>query len=111
MVRADRFSLRRATDEALEDLPSDSSVDDNIQEPNAAGTAAPQLIDEDPICSYDVSGNGIFSAAVSKAVERFEIKETEKIAQTYEFVQSEVDDHTGYVADDDEFELVSHADV
>jgi hypothetical protein len=105
--RADQFSLRKDTHEALEDLHSDSS----IGEPNAVSKAALSLVEEDPMCSYDVTGNEIFHAAVSHAVELFEVKETEKIVKTYEFVQPEDEEHLGYVADDDEFEIVSHADI
>lgn len=53
------------------------------------------------------AGEHLLSAALNKAVERFETKETEKLVMEYEFV----DEHEsvcadGYIADEDDYEFV-----
>jgi hypothetical protein len=98
-------AFRYDVNEILDKGASDSSADEAICEPSAANTQ-PELLEQD-VLSYDASGNNILSAAVSKAVEKFETKETEKLVKEYEFVFEEREPSTGYVADDD-FEMVSH---
>lgn len=53
------------------------------------------------------AGSQILSVAVTQALERFENKETEKLAKEYDFV----DGKDGYVADadEDEFEIIDGA--
>jgi hypothetical protein len=88
--------------------PSDSSAgEEDIQE----ASAAPE-IDAGIAYSYDAArgpggGSQILSIAVTQALERFENKETEKLAKEYEFV----DGRDGYAADadDDDFEIINNA--
>lgn len=88
--------------------PSDSSAaEEDVKE----ASAAPEP-DADIVYSYDAhrgpgGGSQILSIAVTKAVERFENKETEKLAKEYEFV----DGRDGYLADadEDDFEIIDDA--
>lgn len=68
--------------------------------------AAPEVITDIPedIHDYDVSGHTLLSDAVTQAVEKFETKETEKIAREYEMVSPEVE--SGGCIAEDGFELV-----
>lgn len=89
---------------------SDSSAgEEEIRE----ASAAPDL-DANITYSYDAvrgpgGGSQILSMAVTQALERFENKETEKLAKEYEFV----DGRDGYMADadDDDFEIVDGASL
>jgi len=91
--------------------PSDSSADEDVHDASAAPEPAS---DAGVMYSYDVShgpakGSQILSLAINKAVERFENKETEKLAKEYEFIDARENDADGeYSADDDDFELVEH---
>lgn len=87
---------------------SDSSTEEDVKE----ASAAPEP-DAGYTYSYDAprgpgKGSQILGIAVAKAVEKFETKATEKlIKEEYEVVSNEKEDtHTGYAADDDDFELV-----
>lgn len=86
---------------------SDSSTEEDIKE----ASAAPEP-DAGYTYSYDAPrgpgrGSHILGIALAKAVENFESKAMEKLVkEEYEVVGSEKDTHTGYAADDDDFELV-----
>ncbi len=97
---------KRARGNALDTAGvSDSSAgEEEIQEASAAPDP-----DADITFSYDAvrgpgGGSQILSMAVTQALERFENKETEKLAKEYEFV----DGKDGYTADgdDDGFEII-----
>ena len=87
---------------------SDSSADEDVKEASAA-----PVPDAGIAYSFDAprgpgQGSEILTMAINKAVERFETKATEKLVKDeYEVVAKEVEPiHTGYAADDDDFELV-----
>jgi len=79
--------------------------------------AAP-VPDADVMYSYDAAagpgkGTDILSHAVSKAVQRYESKVTEKLVKEYEFVDNDKDLGGGYIADadEDDFEMIDHASL
>lgn len=87
---------------------SDSSMEEDVKE----ASAAPEP-DAGYTYSYDAPrgpsrGSHILGIALAKAVENFESKAMEKLVkEEYEVVGNEKEDtHTGYAADDDDFELV-----
>lgn len=87
---------------------SDSSAEEDVKE----ASAAPEP-DAGYTYSYDASrgpgkGSEILSMALAKAVEKFETKATEKLVKDeYEVVSADKEEaHTGYAADEDDFELV-----
>ncbi|KAL1962450.1 hypothetical protein VTN77DRAFT_9651 [Rasamsonia byssochlamydoides] len=106
-ARAARISLRCDVKEALSET-SDSSADEAVHESEAADDMTEE---DDSLISYDMSGNNIFSAAVSRAVEKYETKVTENLVKEYEFVSKDDGDCNGYVADVDDFELVNHVEI
>ncbi|OJD11567.1 hypothetical protein AJ78_07690 [Emergomyces pasteurianus Ep9510] len=93
---------------------SDSSTDSD----NALDLSDPAN-DPDVFYSFDAptgpsEGTDILGAALENAMEKFETKETEKMAREYEFVGIEeptTDHGNGYIADDGDFELISRADL
>jgi hypothetical protein len=104
-----RLDLKEVLDEHHQS--SDSSGDEDIKEPTSANENV--LVDraeEDPFHPYDVSGQTILSAAINKAIERYETKETERIVKEYEFVPHEGEPAGGFLADGD-FELVDHVQL
>jgi len=87
---------------------SDTSAEEDVKE----ASAAPEP-DAGYTYSFDAprgpgKGSQILGMAIAKAVEKFEVQATEKlIHEEYEVVTKEKEDeHTGYAADEDDFELV-----
>jgi len=91
---------------------SDSSgSEEECREAVAAAAADPEVM-----YSYDAThgpgkGTDILSHAVTKAVQRYETKVTEKLVKEYEFVDSGREFADGYNADadEDDFEMIDHA--
>lgn len=102
-------SARKISRRVVDDTtgPSDSSAgEDDVRE-----APVPEL-DAEIAYSFDAvrgpgGGSQILSVAVTQALERFENKETEKLAKEYEFIDSK----DGYAADadDDDFEIIDDA--
>lgn len=91
-----------------EHIISDSSAEEDVSEASAA-----PVPDAGITYSYDASrgphgGSEILTMAINKAVERFETEVTEKLVKDeYEVVGKDAErDHEGYVADEDDFELI-----
>lgn len=99
---------RRAALNTDEIVSSDSSADDEIKD----ASTAPEP-DADIAYSFDAprgptQGSQLLSIALQQAVEKYEIKATEKLVkEEYEVVGNDKEiDHKGYTADEDDFELV-----
>lgn len=101
-----RIALRGDISEAL-DSESSGSSGDEVDEPTAAQTLPAD--EADPFCG--TAGQTVLSDAVSKAIEKFETKETEKIAKEYEMVMPEHEPNTRRVAVDGDFELVDRVEL
>lgn len=107
LARGTKTAFRHEVHDEISTGPSDSSADEDVKE----ASAAPEP-DAGVAYSYDAArgpgkGSQILSMALTQAVERYENKETEKLAKEYEFVARETDTFSeGYVADDD-FELIN----
>ncbi|OAX78681.1 hypothetical protein ACJ72_07008 [Emergomyces africanus] len=109
--------MDEAADQVLYDKDnySDSSADSDNNVPDHSE------IENDPNVFYSFDaptgpseGKYILGAALANAVEKFETKETEKMAREYEFVTIErpTDDRCdGYMADEGDFEFISRADL
>ena len=89
-------------------LTSDSSAEEDVKE----GSAAPEP-DAGITYSFDAArgpakGSQILSMALAKAVEKYEVRTTEKLVkEEYEVVAKEKDEfHDGYAADEDDFEFI-----
>lgn len=108
VVTSARKISRRVVDDTSG--PSDSSAAENdIWEAHEIWEAPIPEPDAEIAYSFDAvrgpgGGSQILSVAVTQALERFENKETEKLAKEYEFVDGYAAD-----ADDDEFEIIDNA--
>jgi hypothetical protein len=105
-VTAAKIDLRHDVREALDAGTSDSSGAEDHTNPAADATVIGDYPNETVAHPYEVTGETIFKDMVDKAVEKFEIKETEKLVKEYEFITRESELSIGYLADDDDFELV-----
>lgn len=94
--------------EALDDATSDSSAVEDRGDLVVSTTIPEVCHGSGPVDLYEVSGQTLFNDMIDKAVEKFETKETEKLVKEYEFITRESEIATGYLADEDEFELVDH---
>lgn len=91
--------------EVLKDTDSSHSTSSDEAVEEMDEPAAPEVITDIPVdIDYDVSGHTLLSDAVTQAVEKFETKETEKIAREYEMVSPEIE--SGGCTAEDGFELV-----
>lgn len=90
-----------------EALTSDSSFEEPLHE-----SVAPKVVaEDDAVSSFDASGQTVLSAAVLKAVNKYENKVTEKLAMEYEFVAKDDEHSTGYLGDEDDFEVIGHVEI
>ncbi|KAL4735830.1 hypothetical protein BDV11DRAFT_208175 [Aspergillus similis] len=103
-----KVDFRNDVREALDEATSESSGVEDHDVLAVAATIPEVYHAEGPVDLYEVSGETLFNDVVDKAVEKFEIKETEKLVKEYEFVTRDNELSVGYFADEDEFELVDH---
>ncbi|KAF9894430.1 hypothetical protein FE257_007933 [Aspergillus nanangensis] len=120
-----KIVLSRDIREALDHVPCDSSSSgEDVADPHAAADdiliPVPEMghhsaSDEDEtVGGYAVSGQNVLSDAINKAVEKFEVRETEKLVKEYEMVSPDLENENvvmGYLADDDDFEMVNHGQL
>ena len=87
---------------------SDSSAEEDVREASAAPEPDAEILYSFDAPRGPAEGGHILSMALAKAVEQFETKETEKLVKNeYEVVGKEKEDsHDGYVADEDDFQLI-----
>lgn len=112
-TRAPKPNLELLNEDPLvANIPSKraSRVDSDTSASGASATSEP---DADVSYSFDAprgphQGSQILSMALAKAVERFEIKATEKLVkEEYEIVINEMDNHSaGYAATEEDYELI-----
>ncbi|PKY05720.1 hypothetical protein P168DRAFT_129728 [Aspergillus campestris IBT 28561] len=102
-----KLALRGDISEALDSDSSGSSSGEEVDEPTAAQTLPVGAVDP----FYSTSGQTLLSDAVSKAIEKFETKETEKLAKEYEMVVPEHESLARRVAVDGDFELVDRVEL
>jgi hypothetical protein len=108
-VSGARFTLLDDVDEALNEAHdcADSSADEDVPEPGAA-SENPNIYYSFDAASGPRQGDHVLGVALARAIEKFEIKETEKLVNEYEFVPHEAQSECGdldTLAEDD-FELV-----
>ncbi|EER44948.1 conserved hypothetical protein [Histoplasma capsulatum var. duboisii H88] len=116
-----RFADKRAyfsyvVDQVLYDdhTHSDSSADSDNGPDDCDAANDPNVFYSFDAPTGPSQGSDVLSTALANAVKKFETQETEKLAREYEFVGSEEPSSShgdGYMADDDDFEFISRADV
>jgi len=113
-VSCAKATLLNDVDEALSGAydNADSSADEDVPEPGAA-SENPNIYYSFDAASAPREGDHILGIALARAVEKFEVKETEKLVREYEFVphetQSECGDRDNL--DEDDFELVHRVEL
>ena len=107
-AHANHVSRKYSVRVDAENTASDSSAEEDVKEASAA-----PVPDAAVTYSFDAArgpghGSEILTLAINKAVERFEIKATEKLVKDeYEVIGKESEaEHAGYATDEDDFELV-----
>jgi hypothetical protein len=95
-----------------------SSSDSSAGEEDSREASAAPVPDAEIMYSYDAThgpgrGTDVLSHAVTKAVQRYENKVTEKLVKEYDFVDAGKDVGDGYAADadEDDFEMIHHANL
>ncbi|KAK2873653.1 hypothetical protein FQN49_002207 [Arthroderma sp. PD_2] len=103
-----KVSIRRAIDEAVkESRGAESSSDEDEFDPTVT-PENPELFYSFDAHVSPAQGGHVLSAAVIQAVDKFETKQTERLAREYEFVglMDTTDLSEGYGGHDDGFELI-----
>ncbi|KAL2832550.1 hypothetical protein BDW59DRAFT_106000 [Aspergillus cavernicola] len=109
---AAKVDFRNDVREALDLGTSDSSGVEDHGYPAIAANIPGNVQQQDVVTHpYEVSGQTVFNSVVDQAVEKFETKETEKLVKEYEFITRESEISIGYLADEDDFELVDHVQL
>ena len=107
-----RAGLRSVYDEGMREASDLSdSYNDGIADLNSPTDTVEVFYSFDSP-SAPRAGEHLLSAALTKAVERFEIKQTEKLALEYEFIdERESVGADGYTADEDDYEFVDRVNL
>ncbi|MCJ1467036.1 hypothetical protein MMC07_005658 [Pseudocyphellaria aurata] len=110
---SDPLALTKVSRKHNSRFDNDTSTSDSSAEEDVKDVSSAPEPDAGISYSFDAQcgpteGGQILSMALAKAVEKFEIRATEKLVkEEYEVVGIEKDDfHDGYNADEDDYELV-----
>ena len=89
-------------------VTSDSSTEEDVKEASAAPEPDAGITYSFDAARGPAKGSQILSMALAKAVEKYEVRATEKLVkEEYEVVAKEKEEfQDGYAADEDDFELV-----
>ena len=89
-------------------LTSDSSAEEDVKEASVAPEPDAGITYSFDAARGPAKGSQILSMALAKAVEKYEVRATEKLVkEEYEVVAKEKEEiHDGYSADEDDFELI-----
>lgn len=111
--KAFRGDLVDAFDGPLAMVSDTTSSDEEVQD----ASAAPLPAEADFMYNYDESsgpaeGRDIFSSAITRAVQRFENTETEKlVTREYDVIDEAKEGYSADEDDDDDFEVIEHSDL